>query len=315
MDSCQNNSRNRFISFLSWVNFLAASRYILLGSILACSTFIFVVASNAADFIENEKAVTIAGTFVDGDYEKFEDLLVRRSKAGSPTRGVVLVSHGGDVKTAMAIGRLIRKNWLITSTLGMFGNTNHFMCHDSVGLPPEILNQWNGQCTCDSACFLVWAAGVSRTSADGILGIHRPYFGTLTTANLAKPETGKNYTQVIDEVRNYLREMNSPDRYFEIMMTKNSTEVYRLSQAEVDEQMYSPLYEDSIIKGCGGIAFKMPKLVEAQNRRVELIIYNYDHNSKFVLSPEDQNLVSQFDNLFECQQKVVSDAQDSLQKQ
>ena len=314
MHSRLTNKNYRIYLIRSWLKFIATCQSFYFGFILAYSTISLVVAANAADFIDNDKGITIAGTFVDGDYKKFENLLVTRSNEGRPTRGVTLVSHGGDIKTALAIGRLIRKNWLVTNTLGTLAMSDRvFSCSDRA--PPEIIKKWNGQCTCDSACFLVWASGINRFSMDGILGIHRPYFGTLSADNLSKPETGNSYVQITDELRNYLREMNIPDPFFEIMMSKNSTEVYRLSQAELDQLELSPLYEEAIIKTCGRIADKVPELKEAEDRDIALAVYNYENNSKFVLTPEDQNLVSEWKSLLACQQKVLVDAQDHLQKQ
>jgi hypothetical protein len=71
---------------------------------------------------------------------------------------------------------------------------------------------------CNSACVLLFAAGVHRSFNDHAskLGIHRPYLEV--PAQDISPDAVKNgYRQMLRSVRDYLREMNVSEQLADAM--------------------------------------------------------------------------------------------------
>lgn len=89
---------------------------------------------------------------------------------------VLVLSHGGDVMAAMALGRLIRKNGL---SVGVGGTR---FSHCGATRPCEPIAEADGTylgapssigAVCLSACPLVLAAGKTRVAGWGIVGVHQ----------------------------------------------------------------------------------------------------------------------------------------------
>lgn len=120
---------------------------------------------------------------------------------GNNLRMLMLNSPGGDVQSALSIGRMVR-------ALGM-----------TVIVPPGA--------ECLSACVFILAAGVDRIPK-GRVGIHRPYF-------LVPP--GRNIREALRQIeqdsRDYLAEMNVPTRLAEDMFSIDPREMEILN----DEQL------------------------------------------------------------------------------
>lgn len=261
---------------------------------------------SAANIVEMKYEIKIEGTIVNGDYQKFESILLSRKAASNPVRRVLLASNGGDVTTALQIGRLIRLNWIVTSTIGHNYANKRFCDTDDGDFIPMVGGR---NCTCDSACFLLWAAGIERFSSGTIVGVHRPYFGSATASALSEPDASAVFQKVTSDVRDYLREMNVPDGYFDIMMSKNSVQIYRLSEEEVDSLKYSPLAEEAIIKTCGIILDKDPAWHDAA---IAMVIRQSVHE-KSQTPNLDKLLDARVQELMHCEINVVQTAQDRLQ--
>lgn len=131
----------------------------------------------------------LVGEILPGDEEKVRGILEHRKKRGSESASDSLIwlnSNGGDVHTAMKIGRLLRnENW--------------------AGFLP-------GNGSCISACVLILAGTVNRYMTehpDGFtrIGIHRFYFGDLAP-NTTRAEITKRYNRTKQEIAAYLEEMN-----------------------------------------------------------------------------------------------------------
>lgn len=103
-------------------------------------------------------------------------------------RTVYLSSPGGDVAVAMEIGRRLRR-----SEVG-------------VVVPRDS--------TCESACVLLYAAGVTRTPY-GEVRIHRP-FHTSPAASLTQEQA--RYDTLSQVIRSYLRQMNVRESLFDAML-------------------------------------------------------------------------------------------------
>jgi len=110
-------------------------------------------------------------------YERFVNLLV------------FLNSSGGDVRTAIGIGKQLRER----------GALVYVDKYDE----------------CSSACVFVLAGGVKRTVIPGaVLGLHRPYFEKDLFAGLSAAKASKLYNSLIEICRNYLSDMGIRDVLF-----------------------------------------------------------------------------------------------------
>jgi len=143
-------------------------------------------------------------------------------KSSNPVLQISLDSNGGDIRSAMRLGRIIRR----------IGGSVYV----------------DKSSTCASACIFVLAAGVSKQVADGaIIAVHRPY---------GAEARSKNYQQANDEwrllqkdLKAYLDEMNVPTTLLDKMNRYPSNEAYVLSVDEIRDyglSGYDPAYEEQM---------------------------------------------------------------------
>ena len=114
-----------------------------------------------------------------------------------------LSSPGGDVNLALEMGRAIRR-------------------YETHVVVPR-------GASCDSACVLLYAAGVTRTPY-GYVRIHRPYH-IASSSSLAAEQA--RYDKLGEKIRTYLRQMNVREALFEEMMRVPPEEARALA---LDEQ-------------------------------------------------------------------------------
>jgi hypothetical protein len=113
---------------------------------------------------------------------------------------VYLNSPGGSIVDAMAIGRMLRK----------------------IGLSASV----ERGATCASACVYILAAAKSRR-IDGLVGIHRPYFGSTKGAEpITSESVSKSYERLLQATRVYLREMNAGT--YELVIDPKTNTVYHM---------------------------------------------------------------------------------------
>lgn len=135
-------------------------------------------------------------------------------------------SPGGDIRSAMCVGEIIRDAALMTSLDGH----------------------------CDSACFLIWAAGVTRvTHEESTFGLHRPRFEHQYFSALPHSEATEQYKALDAAVRDYLKRMDVSVAVIDRMMTTKSTSLDRVSALEIVSIVgrSAPAYEEWIISKCG----------------------------------------------------------------
>lgn len=130
-------------------------------------------------------AAQLSGEITARDVQALAD--ARSLAEGTNVRMLMLNSPGGDVESALSIGRMVR-------ALGI-----------TVIVPPGA--------ECLSACVFILAAGVDRIPK-GRVGIHRPYF-------LVPPgrDIGEALRRIEQDARDYLAEMNVPTRLAEDMFS------------------------------------------------------------------------------------------------
>lgn len=132
--------------------------------------------------------IIIDGPIYSGDESLFVDALNKAKRDNSKHgwnsyKQLLLNSDGGDVETAMTIGRMVRKEQIITG-----------------------VHEGN---TCASACTLILAGGVRRYARDfSRIGLHRPYF---TDPKQATAQGYKAFQNAYDAV------INAHARYFSEM--------------------------------------------------------------------------------------------------
>ena len=142
----------------------------------ANSAEIFFVAHNGLNIV-------IEGEIVEGDEEKF--LQLAQSARGGLQK-VFLYSAGGNLHTAMGIGRAIRKLALPTYS------AQRQFC----------LAKDRNNCICASACFFIHAGGIERYGSN--LLVHSPYFDPSQFAQLSFSDARRAYNSMLVESRSYL---------------------------------------------------------------------------------------------------------------
>jgi hypothetical protein len=115
------------------------------------------------DFESNFYSIVIEGNIIPGDYARFVTLV---KLAGEEVRTIKIRSAGGNVTEAINIGSLIRRLRFETEVPEFFGPSIGVKC-----IGPDVKEKTN--CTCASACFLIYTAGVHRSG--NVLGIHNVY--------------------------------------------------------------------------------------------------------------------------------------------
>lgn len=154
------------------------------------------------------------GEIVKGDYEK---VLAFYRQHHPFLDTLTLRSSGGDVDTAIKIGRLLRK-YLVTAKAParMSDGTTLFLPFDrgpGCTAPP---------CACVSACALIWFGAPMR---EGSVGLHRPRFTDARFGKLPPAEASVAYQQALQGVSRYLDEMEAPKTVVDAMTSTASAEV------------------------------------------------------------------------------------------
>jgi ATP-dependent protease ClpP protease subunit len=115
-------------------------------------------------------------------------------------------SPGGSVPSAMAIGRMFRKE---NAGLGVNG-------------------------ICISACVLILAGAVDRNFQEGSkVGIHRPYLATTPQQTPTPDQVKKSYGAMLQDIRSYLREMNVSEQLASDMLGIPPERVHILTPSEL----------------------------------------------------------------------------------
>lgn len=174
-------------------------------------------------------AIGIRGVINRGDAREFERL-VQESRPWIMT--VYLASEEGLVSEAMQIGRLVRKHLLTTwAPSEILGARLLFSPSSPARSSESPFYCWGDQCTCSSACFFVWVAGVQRLG--DAIGLHRPY-PHLEFSRRRPFGDVEAYREFIEEVRRYLIEMDVPEMYPGRMTRIPFGEIVFLSPHEVE---------------------------------------------------------------------------------
>jgi hypothetical protein len=157
---------------------------------------------------------------------------------------VYLWSPGGDVEEAMKIGRIIRRLRLETWVSDRYLNPL-----DKFGVFPSPANDENSLCA--SACVLIWAAGATRQGNVPVL--HRPFIVAEDRSSVSDIELESAEKQLIETVRDYLKEMEFPVYYVEKMIATSSQDGYVPTEKDLDDHPIGgmpPSIEEIVLSKC-----------------------------------------------------------------
>ncbi len=155
--------------------------------------------------------IVLVGEIAPGDDNRLSKAIEQAQADGldwwASSPQLQLDSQGGDVATAMSIGRKVRKARLSTWI------------------------QPNGICA--SACVIVFAGGVHRhASENSRIGLHRPYFASAATATANGYERFQQaYSSVLDAHRAYFSEMGVGHGLLDLMTQIPSNELLWINRA------------------------------------------------------------------------------------
>lgn len=191
--------------------------------------------------------VLIEGNIESGDYEKLIDAVLQ---GGSDIDGVYIASRGGDAIVAMQMGQLIRALKFRTEVPENLPKIiPEFPQGGAFCLPHLPIAKSN--CTCASACVLVYLSGVYRFG--DYLGIHRAFVNHEYLKNLSMEEAAEYSSRISTLLDSYLTKMGAPSSLLDEMSSIPSDEVKILDRKYVDKHLegYAKEYQEWVVAKCG----------------------------------------------------------------
>jgi hypothetical protein len=210
-----------------------------IGLALLCC-ILWISQANALDNLKIVRGILILeGKIEKGDYIKMRNFVADASNFNKMSGVVFLASQGGNILEAIEIGYLIRHLWLSTDAPSRPPPTARSSGNEII-YPVDLTNPRQYQCT--SACFLLYIAGIYREFIwTGRLGLHHPEIEYKPIG--ATPNDLSTATQDIrNKLKNYLQEMNVPNKYLDLMYAAPPNEVHWVTQDEfnADIKGYTP---------------------------------------------------------------------------
>lgn len=173
------------------------------------------------------------GEIVPGDYDRLIRFYLRNALYNDDgvdlTRvQVTLSSPGGDVTEALRIGKFLKSIFARVNVGPTYG-------------------------PCASACFIIFASAVERSSYSPFVGIHRPYISPKRMRSLSPEQAETLETKAMLDAEEYLHQLRVPNNLVEIMFEHASTEIHWLTNDELEHQLGErpPWYEEFLIARCG----------------------------------------------------------------
>src|SRR5215472_2142471 len=121
-------------------------------------------------------------------------------------------------------------------------------------------------CTCMSACALIWFGGIER---GGMVGLHRPYIVGPVFKGLSPADASTTYRRLLDGVAAYLNEMEVPTSIVELMVATGSDDI-RWVQA-FDDQLdldRPPSIAEWSDASCPAVPSDLSKLTEHEKHKL-----------------------------------------------
>lgn len=226
--------------------------------------------------ISGVRGTTSATLSIKGELKPGDENLVREhlnsTKPGAYVHAY-LQSRGGDVHTAVEIGRLLRAHEARVSTD-----------------------------LCMSSCVLVLIGGVERhvwiySKPGWGVGLHRPYFGTLSPS-LSSAEIARERQRLLMEVAGYIKDMNVSSRLLDLMEAIPPEKMKVLTQSEVSDlglDAPDPIWDEKTV-AAGASTYGVTS-VEFRRRRASV-------DSKCPSSSRHVPTVEQMQAQIDCEEGV-----------
>lgn len=175
--------------------------------------------------------ILLRGPIEVGDAERLRTFILDDPERAIRALGLMLESPGGSVSEAMRIGRIVRA-LVWNARAGSFGSTA------------------SSNSYCASACFLVYVAAAKREAFPTSLGIHRIYMRDDQSQRSAA-DTAIAMRTANRALRDYLDEMDVPQKFYDRMRNSSSLEIDWLSKRDVAELgLFAPFWEEFMISRC-----------------------------------------------------------------
>jgi hypothetical protein len=211
---------------------------------------------------DNEKLafVNLWGKIESGDNQKFRELIMPYLKSGYPIFKVNIFSVGGDVQAAMGIADQIKTLQTRTVAPTRFADIVNGQpieraypsCWFTENYDtPKVVDGYNW-CTCASACFLIWASGITREGNH--VGIHRIYFtdeNGRQFGQLSGPDGRTQYLQAQAYFQTYMKKLDVPSTISDRLWATNSQNIHFLQKDELDLMQSTPYLEEQTLARCG----------------------------------------------------------------
>lgn len=222
--------------------------------------------------------LAIVGVIKAGDFDAVAEVY-RGSKGWLQT--VALVSPGGNLDEGMRIGRLIRKALLRTYAPIKLSKSLGVVMVGNFSMEPNPCVEQD--CVCASTCFVVWVAGSGRYG--NYLGIHRPKFESKYFGELPPREAEKLYERAIQNLEQYLQDMDVPQAYYELLMKTPSWDVLipwqlinddlRTPPSLSSEEYASPAIDEWLAAKCGAIKAEEITALENYHKTTNWKYYSF----------------------------------------
>lgn len=107
----------------------------------------------------------------------------------------------------------------------------------------------DSRCTCGSACFFIWIAGVERHG--DVLLVHRPYFDAKVYRELDMPTAREAFKALTQDARGFLEALDLPKEVLDKVFLTPSDKATYLSVDELGALRMTPFYEELKTAKCG----------------------------------------------------------------
>jgi hypothetical protein len=113
----------------------------------------------------------------------------------------------------------------------------------------QITRSGNPHCNCASACFLIWASGITREG--NVVGIHRPYYDEGYFGKLSANEAQEKYAIMLADYKSYLAKLDVPTAIIDRMFATDSRSMHYLDKGELELMTSTPFLEELTQAKCG----------------------------------------------------------------
>jgi hypothetical protein len=204
------------------------------------------------------------GPIVHSDDEKFKSFVLPYIRKGYVLFQLDTFTSGGDVDAAMKIGDQVRTLQARTVSPTIFQNEpGYVQCwfvastspggvsYDPRKIYKRSLSNGSGAswCDCASACFLIWASGVTREG--NFVGIHRFKFNEVFFGGLPPSRARELYMRAESTYKAYLEKLDVPTTILDRLFATPSTSIHYLTREELELAESTPYLEEQTNAKCG----------------------------------------------------------------